>query len=198
MGSNPTANPDAVPDPHRSNRTFLPDESDTVVEDTFNPSNLVGSGADSEVNLLAEIKVELAPLSHSIHALYRTALPRTPPAVPHYCILFYLPYHLALPSVHTMFVPRIAPCSALTVDPLISVNDNDINDSSSQALTAKTNVDAKESDRLLAEELTGKRMIIACYHLPVVVKRTEGKLFYPNLTLLTIMCPYTGGRRMVA
>ena len=80
-------------------RTFKPDEPDTVIEDIFNPGNLVGSGADSEVNLLAEI----------------------------------------------------------------------------EALTKKTNVDAKEGDRLLVEELTGKRMIIVCYHLPIIVKRTQGK-----------------------
>ena len=81
-------------------RTFMPDESDTVIEGVFNPGNLAGSGADSEMNLLAEIN----------------------------------------------------------------------------ALTKKTNVDADESDRTLAKELAGKRMIIVCYHLPIVVKRTAGQL----------------------
>ena len=92
-------------------RTFMPDDTDTIIEDIFNPGNLVGSGADSEVNLLAEI----------------------------------------------------------------------------QALTKKTNVDLKESDRLLAEELTGKRMIIVCYHLPIVVKRSNGTYFLMASIIATII-----------
>ena len=90
-------------------RTFMPDESDTVIEGVFNPGNLVGSGADSEMNLLAEIS----------------------------------------------------------------------------ALTKKTNVDADESDRILAKELAGKRMIIVCYHLPIVVKRTAGQ--HPCSLFLTLL-----------
>jgi hypothetical protein len=49
-----------------------------------------------------------------------------------------------------------------------------------KALTSKTFVDVKESDRLLGEELAGKKMIIVCYHLPVVVTRTGGKFCLPR------------------
>lgn len=87
-----------------SNRTFMPDECDTVIEGVFNPGNLAGSGVDSEMNLLAEINT----------------------------------------------------------------------------LTTKTNIDADESDRVLAKELAGKRMIIVCYHLPIVVRRTSGRLSMRN------------------
>jgi Starch binding domain len=92
-------------------RTFMPDVSDTVIEGTFNPTNLVGSGADSEMNLLAEIS----------------------------------------------------------------------------ALTKKTNVDREESDKLLAKELAGKRMIIVCYHLPIVVKRTTGEPRSEHCVLLCLI-----------
>lgn len=94
-------------------RTFMPDISDTVIEGTFNPTNLVGSGADSEMNLLAEIN----------------------------------------------------------------------------ALTKKTNVDREESDKLLAKELAGKRMIIVCYHLPIVVKRTTGEQHSEHFVLFCLTLP---------
>ena len=54
----------------------------------------------------------------------------------------------------------------------LEVTDTDVEASLLRELSSKTPFDSNTLDNLLQEGLLNKRMVIVCYHLPVVVRRT--------------------------